>query len=148
MIKFFNAINYTVAVVGASLLSSPTLALEATNERPELAIGSMLGSLILVLVCIFVFAFLMKKTNAFRHSNIKNPIKVIATHPLTNKSRVQIIEVNNKQYLLGVSEQSVQLLDQLAEPITGVEKTSQQVTPSFATAFTTVLSRAGKKNNE
>jgi len=148
MMKCINAINTPLMLASLSLLSAPSFGLEVTNERPELAIGSMLGSLILVLVCIFVFAFLMKKTNAFRHGHNKNPIKVIATHPLTNKSRVQIIEVNDKQYLLGVSEQSVQLLDQLAEPVKGVDKHPSQVPPSFATAFATVLTGARKKNNE
>lgn len=135
-----------IKVILLGLLSLPAMAFEETSERPELAIGTMLGSLILVLACIFLFAFLMKKSNLLRHGNNKNPIKIIATQPLTNKSRVQIIEVHGKQYLLGVSEQSVNLLDQLEIPL--IDKESEidvQSTPSLATAFATVLSKAGKK---
>jgi len=124
-------------------------ALEETSQRPELAIGTMLGSLILVLACIFLFAFLMKKSNLIRHHNNKNSIKVIATQALTNKSRVQIIEVNNKQYLLGVSEQSIHLLDQFESPINDPSVEIKEATPSsFTAAFASVLSKAGKKNNE
>jgi len=129
-----------------STFSLPSIAMEETSKRPELEIGTMLGSLILVLACIFLFAFLMKKSNLLRHGGNKNPIKVIATQPLTNKSRIQIIEVHGKQYLLGVSDQSVNLLDQLETPIIDKESAMEtQSTPSLATAFATVLSKAGNK---
>lgn len=134
------------------LISLPTVALEETSKRPELAIGTMLGSLILVLACIFLFAFLMKKSNLFRHGGNRNPIKVIATQPLTNKSRVQIVEVYGKQYLLGVSEQSINLLEQIdrssiEQNDTQNEIKNDQVPPSLATAFATVLSKARNKKN-
>lgn len=150
MIKYLSILRkVALLTILSNTISLPAFALEETSERPEFAIGTMLGSLILVLACIFFFAFLMKKANVLRPGNNKNPIKIIATHPLTNKSRVQIIEVNNQQYLLGVSEQSIHLLDQLASPINDVcsEKNTQK-NPSFTAALATVLSKAGKKNNE
>ena len=142
----FNTISLSAAF---SVISLPAVALEETSQRPELAIGTMLGSLVLVLACIFFLAFLMKKSNLIRHRSNRNPIKVIATHPLTNKSRIQIIEVNDKQYLVGVSEQSINLLDQLADPVRESEIDKEtQIPPSFTAAFASVLSKAGKKNNE
>jgi flagellar protein FliO/FliZ len=137
----------SIAFFSASL---PAVALEETNKRPELAIGTMLGSLLLVLACIFLFAFLMKKSNLLRHGGYKSPIKVIATQVLTNKSRVQIIEVHGKQYLLGVSEQSVNLIEKLEKPIQ-IEnhQTETQKTPSLAAAFAQVLSsKLGNKSRE
>ena len=136
-------------IVFLTLFSWPVIALEEMNQRPELEVGTLLGSLILVLACIFLFAFLMKKGNFIRHGGYKNPIKVIATQALTNKSRVQIIEVHGKQYLLGVSEQSVNLLDQLASPIAHIEvEGNEQITPSLTTALASVLSKAWRKSNE
>jgi flagellar protein FliO/FliZ len=130
-------------------ISLPAVALEETNQRSEFAIGTMLGSLLLVLACIFFFAFLMKKSNLIRYGHHKNPIKVIATHPLTNKSRIQIIEVNGKQYLLGVSEQSINLLDQWQQPLSeGTGDCDQKTPPTFASAFASVLSKVGKKTDE
>jgi flagellar protein FliO/FliZ len=134
--------------------SLPVLALEETSKRPELAIGTMLGSLLLVLACIFLFAFLMKKSNLMRHGGYKSPIKIIATQPLTNKSRVQIIEVHGKQYLLGVSEHSVNLIDQLEMSVeTEKNQTEIQNSPSLAAAFSQVLSsklgnKRRKNNND
>lgn len=132
------------------VVSLPAFSLENANKQPELAIGTMLGSLFLVLACIFLFAFLMKKSNLIRRGGYKSPIKVIATQPLTNKSRVQIIEVHGKQYLLGVSEQSVNLIQQLEIPITTEEvKQEEQGSPSLADAFAQVLSsKLGKKSRE
>jgi len=136
-----------IQTVLLTVISLPVVALEETSKRPELAIGTMLGSLILVLACIFLFAYLMKKSNFIRQGGSKNPIKIIATQPLTNKSRVQIVEVYGKQYVLGVSEQSINLLDQIDTPSVEQQAETQSV-PSFATAFASVLSKAGKKNNE
>lgn len=130
-----------------SVLSLPVFALQEMDKRPDFAIGTMLGSLMLVLACIFLFAFVMKKSNLMRYGGNKNPIKVIATQALTNKSRIQIVEVHGKQYLLGVSEQSINILDQLESPIQATDS-EDQTPPSFTTAFASVLSKAGKKNNE
>lgn len=131
-----------------SIVSLPTLALEETSQRPELAIGTMLGSLLLVLACIFFFAFLMKKSNLIKHGGHKNPIKIIATQSLTNKARVQIIEVSGKQYLLGVSEQSINLLAELESSV-GDKIIDNDVvkTPSLSASFADVLSKVGRKKS-
>lgn len=134
-----------------SSISLPVFALEETSQRPELAISTMLGSLILVLSCIFLFGFLMKKSNLIRYGGNSNPIKMIATQVVTNKSRIQIIEVRGKQYLLGVSEQSINLLDQLDIAINDSEpqaekQTTASLAPSLASVFANVLSKTGKNN--
>lgn len=126
-------------------ISLPIAAMQETSQRPELAVGTMLGSLILVLACIFLFAFLMKKTNLLKQNGYQQAIKVIATQPLTNKSRVQIVEVQGKQYLLGVTDQSVNLIKELPEVISEPEKATQVKADSFARAFASVLSKTGKK---
>jgi len=132
-----------------SLVSFPAFALEETSQRPEFEVATVLGSLLLVLVCIFVFAFLMKKSNLVRFNGQNTPIRVIATQALTSKSRVQIIEVHGKQYLLGVSEQSVNLLDQLEVPVeTDDISPAMPKTMTFKSALASVLNKAGNKNNE
>ena len=107
--------NYVVAFI---FLFIPTFswAEEALKSPPDLAVGSMIASLLLVIACIFVFAFLMKKSNLIHNGKGKTLIKVIATQPLTSKGRVQIIEVNQKRYLVGVTEQSINLLDTFSIP--------------------------------
>ena len=112
---------------------------------PDLAITSMLGSLLLVIVCIFIFAFLMKQTNLLKSARGKSQIKIIATQPLTTKSRVQMIEVNGQQYLLGVTEQNVTLLDKLDKSVT-VDDTPE--IKHVDTPFSTLLSKISKKSDD
>ena len=118
---------------------------EKSSGPPDLALTSMLGSLLLVLVCIFVFAYLMKQTNLLKNARGKSHITVIATQPLTSKGRVQIIEINNQQYLLGVTEQNITLLDKLDTPLITAKNSA---TKDFATPFSILLSKISKKKDE
>ena len=127
------------------LLSVNSFAAGDKVGPPDLAITSMLGSLLLVIVCIFVFAYLMKQTNLLKNARGKSQIKVIATQPLTNKGRVQMIEVNGQQYLLGVTEQNITLLDKLDKPLV-VEKHASE--KQAVTPFSVLLSKISKKNDE
>ncbi len=118
---------------------------EVFKSPPELAIGSLVASLLLVLLCIFVFAFLIKKSNLIRNHKNHSAIKVLARQALTSKGQVQIIEVNKKRYLLGVTEQNISLLDTL--PI--CENESDEVkTEQASTPFATLLSKISTKRNE
>jgi flagellar protein FliO/FliZ len=137
--------NYTVALV---MLFFPIIswAEEALKSPPDLAVGSMIASLLLVIACIFIFAFLMKKSNLIHNGRGKTLIKVIATQPLTNKGRVQIIEVGKKRYLLGVTEQQVNLLDTFVVPeneIADESLSEKQLSP-----FASLLSKISTKRNE
>ncbi len=120
------------------------VALEESASHPGLAIGSMLASLLLVLACIFIFAYLLKKTNLLKNGKGRSLIKVIATQPLTSKGRVQMIEINGQQYLLGVTEQNITLLDKLDTPLTAKEDLKSAVT---TTPFSTLLSKISNKND-
>lgn len=128
----------------ASLLFFPLTVFAAGENSgpPDLALGSLLASLLLVLVCIFVFAYLMKKTNLLKNGRGKTLIKVVATQPLSNKSRVQMLEVNGQHYLLGVTEQNITLLDKLDAPL--AEENDQQ-SEVAATPFATLLSKISNK---
>lgn len=136
--------NYFVLLISL-FLPNVIYAEEAIKSPPDLAIGSMIASLFLVIACIFIFAFLMKKSNLLHNGRGKALIKVIATQPLTNKGRVQIIEVNETRYLLGVTEQNINLLGTL--PIPENEDDGTQSSPA-STRFATLLSKISIKRNE
>ena len=129
----------------AIFLPTYSFAAEDKVGPPDLALTSMLGSLLLVIVCIFIFAFLMKQTNLLKNARGKSQIKIIATQPLSTKSRVQMIEVNGQQYLLGVTEQNVTLLDKLDKPLTVDSDTQKQ---DAVTPFSVLLSKINKKSND
>tara|TARA_R110001583_G_scaffold26571_2_gene95727 strand:+ start:29593 stop:30012 length:420 start_codon:yes stop_codon:yes gene_type:complete len=138
--------NY-VAVLITLFFSSITLgATETLKSPPDLAIGSMIASLLLVIVCIFIFAFLMKKSNLMHNGRGNSLIKVIATQPLTNKGRVQLIEVNKKRYLLGVTEQNINILDTFELSEEEIEETLLE--DKTITPFASLLSKISAKRNE
>lgn len=121
------------------------LAAEQHVDPAGLDLSSMVASLLLVIACIFVFAYLMKKSNLVKTNRSQHQIKVIATQALTSKGRVQIIDVHGQQYLLGVTEQNITVLDKL-DKILALEESSEQPSPSFL--FSKLLSKISKKNNE
>ena len=137
MIRFF--------IILSALFASNVFPAEKSPGPPDLTLTTMLGSLLLVLVCIFVFAYLMKQTNLLKNARGKSHIKVIATQPLTSKGRVQIIEINNQQYLLGVTEQNITLLDKLETSLITEKKSA---TKDLATPFSLLLSKISKKKDE
>jgi len=123
----------------------PFAVIASQKSAPDLAIASMLGSLLLVLACIFLCAYLMKKTNLLKNGSAKNLIKIVATQPLTSKGRVQMIEIDGQHYLLGVTEQNITLLDKLEKPLTSAQECESEV---IKTPFSTLLSKISNKNNE
>ncbi|WP_022940718.1 flagellar biosynthetic protein FliO [Psychromonas hadalis] len=136
--------NYLLVVI-TLFIPSTSWAIEALETPPDLAVGTMIASLLLVIACIFIFAFLMKKSNLVHNGRGKTLIKVIATQSLTNKGRVQVIEVNEKRYLIGVTEQNISLLDTLATP---EDEVNEEVSESASTPFSILLSKISTKRNE
>lgn len=136
--------NYAVLFF-LMLLPSVAWSEEALNSRPDLALGSLLASLLLVIACIFIFAWLMKKSNLISQGRHNALIKIVARQALSSKGQVQIIEVNDKRYLIGVTEQSINLLDTL--PVPEVEASVHQA-QDVSTPFATILSKISTKRNE
>lgn len=80
-----------------------------------MALSNMMGGLILVLVLIFVLAYIVKRLNLVPASN--GVLKMVAVTPLGQKEKVVLIEVEGQQYLLGVTAQQVSLIDKLDEAV-------------------------------
>ena len=135
--------NYLLALI-ALFIPVASRAEDVLKSPNNLAIGTMIASLLLVIACIFIFAFLMKKSNLLRNNRGTHLIKIISTQPLTNKGRVQVVEVNDKRYLLGVTEQNINVLDILPIPEEEVEPPQENTHATFST----LLSKISAKRNE
>lgn len=136
--------NYVVLLI--TLLLPVSSWAESTLKSPlDLSSANLIASLLLVLACIFICAFLMKKSNLVGQYKNQPLIKVVARQALTNKGQVQIIEVNQTRYLLGVTEQNISLLDTLAIPD---EALSEEQSEDVSTPFATLLSKISVKRNE
>ena len=72
--------------------------------------------LITVLVLIFVVAWIVKRYGSF-NSTVGGNLRVVGGLSLGQKERVMLVQVGEKQMLLGVSPGKVEMLCQLDEPI-------------------------------
>jgi flagellar protein FliO/FliZ len=78
--------------------------------------GSMILSLLAVLLAIVVVAWILKKLQVGGNS-VVNGLKVVTSLNLGAKERLIVVQVGKKQLLLGVTGQQINLLETLAEPI-------------------------------
>jgi len=84
--------------------------------------GIMYG--LLFLVKKYLYTFDKKGTNSSR-------IKIISTQTILPKKFVSVIQFNNNVYLLGVSEQSINLIDKIDENIFVQETTNNSEKPKL-----------------
>jgi len=77
--------------------------------------GSMIVSLLFVLIAIFIVAWVLKKLQV--GGSTINGLKVVTSLNLGSKERLVVVQVGKKQLLLGVTGQQINMLDTIAEPI-------------------------------
>lgn len=114
------------SLLGSSLwlLSLPLYAAEQqesarTLSESPLSAMSLLQTvmgLVLVLGCIVLVAWLLKRTTSF-HTAANGKMRVIAGLPLGTRERAVLVQVGDEQLLLGVTPQQVNLLYKLDTPL-------------------------------
>jgi flagellar protein FliO/FliZ len=103
----------SLLVGGVAVASETTAPIEKGSAL--MALSNMMGGLILVLVLIFVLAYIVKRLNLVPASN--GVLKMVAVTPLGQKEKVVLIELEGQQYLLGVTAQQVNLIDKLDQSV-------------------------------
>ncbi|MEE4277789.1 MAG: flagellar biosynthetic protein FliO [Halieaceae bacterium] len=137
-----------LAAVSAALLfgplaSSPALAAApaASSAAPEIFSASylfqVLGSLLFVFACLFVLVYFMRRFNGPRSAQ-GHALRVLASASVGQRERVVLVEVGDKQLLLGVAPGSVRALHALDEPVLA----PQESTPPQAQDFAAILRAA------
>ncbi|MDO3385050.1 flagellar biosynthetic protein FliO [Gilvimarinus sp. SDUM040013] len=127
-------------------LSSATIAQEAGNTAVKVGVGSgqlltVLLSLCLVVAIIFVLSWLVRRIGMGGGFMARSaPIKVTASMALGTRERLVVVEVGGKHLLLGVTAQSIQLLQEFDEPITSM---SSDVSGAFSEKLAAVMSGRG-----
>lgn len=116
--------KYWLSSLFSLMLALPVIAAEQADsartltESPVSAMSllqTLLG-LVLVLGCIVLVAWLLKRSNSF-HTAASGQLKVIAGLPLGTRERAVLVQVGDKQLLLGVTSQQISLLHTLDTPI-------------------------------
>jgi len=111
------------ALALASALFLPTTLSAAVEEvAPALPIGSselvnVGGGLIVVVLAIIVLGVIYARTQGLR-AGTGGVINIVATQAIGPKERIAIVEVADKQLLIGMTTTNVQTLHVFDEPIT------------------------------
>lgn len=107
-----------IASIGATSLApsqSPQDASTVGQQALQMDVFGVLTSLILVLVIIGVCAYILKRLNLV--TGKAEGIKVISNVSLGAKERLIVVQVNDEQLLLGVTNQQITLIEKLSKPL-------------------------------
>lgn len=133
----------------ASLLSFPAWAQQAvvggSLTKPGDYFGQIFFSLILVLVLIFVVAWLLRRFNKF--SAVANGnLQVHGVLQVGQRERIVLLEVGEKQLLIGVTPNRISTLHELETPIDfATDKQATQLSGKFYQRLQEAL---GQRNSE
>lgn len=79
-------------------------------------LAQVLGSLLVVFVCLFAVIYLLRRVNRVGGGNA-SVLRVIGSASVGQRERVVLIEAGKEQLLLGVAQGSVRTLHVFAEPV-------------------------------
>ncbi|MCL1141679.1 flagellar biosynthetic protein FliO [Shewanella gaetbuli] len=113
--SIFSVILSQTVTAAEPLAAVDTVSTSASNTAFVSTLANMLGGLIVVIALIFLLAYIVKKLNLAPSQH--GIIKTIATTQVGHKEKIMLIEVNEQQYLVGVTASQVNLLDKMAQPV-------------------------------
>lgn len=108
--------SFTLPLFAAEQAAQPKAVLSTAH------ISSVIFGLLGVLLLIVFLAMLLKKVGAVKISS--KHIKIIETQNLSVKEKLIVVQLQSKQYLLGVTQQNINLITELSEPIENQKSTS------------------------
>jgi len=130
------------AITPALLVSVPVLAQEPATAPPSAAapelfsagyLAQVLGSLVLVFICLFAVLYLLRRFNGVRVGQ-GSVLRVLGSASVGQREKVVLIEAGKEQLLLGVAQGSVRTLHVFAEPVVDIDS-AEAATPDFATVL-------------
>lgn len=102
----------TIPIIHADNADSPQV---GKHVMANMNASSMILSLLMVLVLIFICALIMKRFNLVQQG--VSQLKMVASLSLGSKERVVVVQVGEKQFMLGVTSQQINLIETLPEPL-------------------------------
>lgn len=111
------------------------------HATPNIDALSMITSLLMVLVLIIASAWVLKKFTMVNRS--VSGMKVISSLPLGHKEKLIVVEVGEKQLLLGVSAQSINLIKELDEPLEINTNFTPELSQTISRFFTKTSNKSG-----
>lgn len=134
----------------ASAITSPVENATTPNATDRLladsalpVLAKMVGALLVVIVCIYVGIYLLKRTTGGRYSSSRgtNALEVIETACVGQRKTISLIRVGEKSVLVGVTDDRMALLSELnADDTTAILASAPQ--ESEADGFSKMLNSA------
>ncbi|MDA3806445.1 MAG: flagellar biosynthetic protein FliO [Thiomicrorhabdus sp.] len=117
MLKSYQAWSLLLSLFfSASCFAIETPAVGGSVTRPSEYFVQILVSLVLVLVIIFVAAWLLRRYSRFP-GVAGGHLKVIGTLSVGQRERIMLLQVGKEQILVGVTSNKISTLHQLEEPV-------------------------------
>lgn len=128
-------------IAAASVLALPAIAQERSivnaKAAPELFsaayLAQVLGSLLLVFLCLFAVIYLLRRVNRVG-GGANAALRVIGSASVGQREKVVLIEAGKEQLLLGVAQGSVRTLHVFSEPVVDADA-AQNGAADFATVL-------------
>lgn len=118
--------NTSVVNIETASASAPVKSIEGGLISQNLESVSI--SLAVVLLVIFILAWLVRKAAPSGFGGAKGQMKVLSVLPLGGKERIMLVDVAGTQMVLGISTAGVNCLHVFADPVvsTGLVSSQQQ----------------------
>jgi len=119
-------VNVFSACVKAGLMTPVFLSTALAVAEPALpaapdplsSVGKVVIFLLLIVGLILLLAWLVNKTQGQRLGGGNAKLKMVAVLPLGMKEKIAVVQVGNKQLLVGITPQQITTLAELDEPLT------------------------------
>ncbi|WP_394128873.1 flagellar biosynthetic protein FliO [Shewanella maritima] len=116
MFQFMSTLTATTQVSSADVAEVASTGINTSSELSQIStFANMIGGLIVVLILIFVMAYIVRKLNLTPTQN--NTFKTVAVSAIGQREKLMVVELNGQQYFLGVTAQQISLIDKLETPI-------------------------------
>ncbi len=111
-----STLTATTQVSSADVAEVASTGINTSSELSQIStFANMIGGLIVVLILIFVMAYIVRKLNLTPTQN--NTFKTVAVSAIGQREKLMVVELNGQQYFLGVTAQQISLIDKLETPI-------------------------------
>ena len=110
------------------------------HVTPSTDAATMILSLLLVLLVVIASAYVLKKFQGSTQST--SALKVVTSLHLGAKEKIVVVQVGEKQLLLGVTSSQINVLETLEQPF----DTGKNVTEVFDNSIVSMLKKSMNKN--
>ncbi|MDQ7050955.1 MAG: flagellar biosynthetic protein FliO [Enterobacterales bacterium] len=137
LLNLSTLVKYSLLILTAFNVKAAVATEKLDSFTPSDSILPMFFGLLVILLVIFVLAFIFRKFTNF--SSTSGKIKILESQMIGSKEKLLVVEVGSQQFFLGVTNQNITSLGEIEQKNKfGQEEHSKQ--PGFSNLFSQILS--------